>query len=117
MITAQGNTLVASAEPTDAAVWQASFDKDKSQFTFTDTAGRFLALDETAGLTTSTEQTERTQFKLAPASDCAAYPEMPTAMEGTPYKGRGENQPIIGFADTHTHMGMSSEMSLDGSVG
>jgi hypothetical protein len=35
MITAQGNTLVASAEPTDAAVWQASFDKAKSQFTFT----------------------------------------------------------------------------------
>ena len=117
MITAQGNTLVASAEPTDAAVWQASFDQAKSQFSFTNTAGQFLALDETAGLTTTSEPTERTQFKLTPSSDCAAYPEMPTAMEGTPYKGRGENQPIIGFADTHTHMGMSSEMSLDGSVG
>ncbi|WP_394672943.1 hypothetical protein [Limnobacter sp.] len=64
MITAQGNTLVASAEPTDAAVWQASFDKNKNQFSFADATGRFLALDETAGLTTAAEPNE-----LAPNSN------------------------------------------------
>jgi hypothetical protein len=113
MVTVQGSTLVASAEPTDAAVWTAQFDEAKGDFRFTDAAGRFLTLDENTGLVDS----ERAAFKLMPDSGCTAYPEMPTSMVGTPYPGRGENQPIIGFADTHTHMGMSSEMSLAGDVG
>jgi hypothetical protein len=117
MVTVQGSTLVASAEPTDAAVWTAKFDEATSVFRFTNAAGQFLALDETTGLVLSAQENERTAFKLMPDSGCTAYPEMPTSMVGTPYPGRGENQPIIGFADTHTHMGMSSEMSLAGDVG
>lgn len=117
MVTVQGDIVVPSAEPTDAGVWNASFDKQGQLFGFTDSAGRFLALDENSGLVLATASNERTQFKLMPDSDCTPYPEMPTGMEGTPYTGRGETQPIIGFADTHTHMGMSSEMSLAGDVG
>lgn len=117
MVTAQGNTLIASAEPTDAAVWIAKLDEVSGVFRFTNAAGQFLTLDENAGLVLSAQDSERAGFRLMPDSGCTAYPEMPTSMVGTPYPGRGENQPIIGFADTHTHMGMSSEMSLAGDVG
>lgn len=117
MVTAQGNTLIASAEPTDAAVWIAKLDEATGVFRFTNAAGQFLTLDENTGLVLSAQDSERAGFRLMPDSGCTAYPEMPTSMVGTPYPGRGENQPIIGFADTHTHMGMSSEMSLAGDVG
>ncbi|HEX4917244.1 MAG TPA: peptidase M19 [Limnobacter sp.] len=117
MITVQGNALVASAEPTDAAVWTATFDKDKGLYRFLSASGRFLTLDDEAGLVLGNDSGEPSQFKLMADRDCVAYPEMPVAMEGTPYKGKSVNQPIIGFADTHTHMGMSSEMSLAGNVG
>ena len=117
MVTTQGNVLVASAEPTDAAVFQAKFEQAKQLFQFTNAQGQFLGLDETGGLVLTASPNERSDFRLIPDSDCTPYPEMTTSTEGEPYKGRGVNQPIIGFADTHTHMGMSSEMSLDGSVG
>src|SRR5581483_11561005 len=42
------------------------------------------------------------------------YPEMPLGIEGETYKGQGVDKPVIGFADAHTHMAMSNELS-DGS--
>lgn len=117
MVTVQGSTLIASAEPSDAAVWTAKLDEATGVFRFTDATGRFLTLDENSGLVLSAQDSERAGFRLMPDNGCTAYPEMPTSMVGMPYPGRGENQPIIGFADTHTHMGMSSEMSLAGDVG
>ena len=47
------------------------------------------------------------------AQGCAVYPEMPLGVIGTTYTGN-PNEPVIGFADVHTHMAMGSEMS-DGS--
>lgn len=117
MVTRQGDVLVASAEPTDAAIWIAEYNDTGKVFRFKDGAGRMLALDATAGLNLVFEGDEAGDFLLMEDSDCAAYPEMPTSTTGTPYKGKGVNQPVIGFADTHTHMGMSSEMSLAGNVG
>ncbi|HEY1059480.1 MAG TPA: peptidase M19 [Limnobacter sp.] len=117
MVTAQGSATTASAEPTDAAIWKAEFDDKKGVFRFFDASGKLLALDETQGLVLTGTDSEKSQFKLMAANNCTAYPEMPTGMVGKPYPGKGEDQPIIGFADTHTHMGMSSEMSLKGDVG
>jgi len=54
------------------------------------------------------------QFGFVPASGCTPYPEMPVDMVGEAYKGCGADKPVIGFAEVHTHMAMSHEMS-DGS--
>ncbi|MEN8721237.1 MAG: hypothetical protein ABF296_13340 [Oceanococcaceae bacterium] len=48
-----------------------------------------------------------------PATGCAEYPEMPLAVIGETFKGN-VNEPVLGFAEVHTHMAMGSEMS-DGS--
>lgn len=117
VVTQQGTTLVASAEPTDNAVFTASYNDSTSEYQFTAADGQYLTLDEVGGLTLQPESGEKSAFLLMADSDCAAYPEMPTSMVGEPFKGNGVDQPIIGFADTHTHMGMSSEMSLAGDVG
>ena len=52
-------------------------------------------------------------LKFAPASGCAEYPEMPLAVTGETFTGN-VNEPLLGFAEVHTHMAMGSEMS-DGS--
>ncbi len=53
-------------------------------------------------------------FEPAATGDCAVYPEMPVGIDGPTFKSRGVDQPVIGWAEVHSHMGMSSEMS-DGS--
>lgn len=50
-------------------------------------------------------------FQFVPATGCTAYPEVSTDSSGETYKGRGVNQPVVGFAEVHTHMAMGHEMS------
>ncbi len=68
----------------------------------TDDAGRLLMGDTPAPLT----------FELAKGA-CSVYPEMPVGIDAPTFKNP-LGKPVIGFAEVHSHMGMSSEMS-DGS--
>ncbi|MDX1670547.1 MAG: peptidase M19, partial [Limnobacter sp.] len=102
IVTRQGDTLVANAEPTDNSIWIAEYDDTEGYFRFKDGAGRLLALDSEGGLELVFEGDSKGDFLLMEDTDCAAYPEMPVSMAGEPYKGKGVNQPVIGFADTHT---------------
>ncbi len=68
-------------------------------FLAADAQGRLL-LDDTAAA-----------FVFEPTTGCAAYPELADDVVGTTYAGRGVDQPVIGFAEVHTHMAMGHEMS------
>lgn len=68
----------------------------------TDSSGRLLLGNTPAPLS----------FELA--SGCSVYPEMPVGIDAPTFKSNPVGQPVIGFAEVHSHMGMSSEMS-DGS--
>lgn len=110
LLTGSGTTVTATATPADGS--DIHLAGSNPNYTATslnlpisaNSAGR-LVLGGTAAV-----------FALepAPVNDCAGYPEMPVGIDAPTFKSQGINQPVIGFADVHTHMGMSSEMS-DGS--
>jgi len=119
LLTAGAGTTSAETEPSDAAIWTIDFDTTAEVFSInSDTTNQFLAADASGNLTTTANAGPNTQFRFVPtAKICAQYPEMPLAVTGETYQGNGVDQPIIGFADVHTHQGMSSEMSYAGDVG
>lgn len=81
-------------------------------------AGRYTAILEGAGQSLATDAQGRLvltaaagEFSFEPASGCTAYPEISDDAVGKTYSGRGVDQPVIGFAEVHTHMAMGHEMS------
>lgn len=114
-----GANVTGSTTPSDAAIWTIDFDATAEVFSInSDTTNQFLAVDANGNLTTRASAGPDTQFRfVATTKICAQYPEMPLGVIGDTYKGNGVDQPIIGFADVHTHQGMSSEMSYAGDVG
>ncbi|MDF1693205.1 MAG: peptidase M19 [Zhongshania sp.] len=114
-------TATISGEPTasDAAIW--TIDQTPSSNTFSivsESTSQTLQLDDSGKLIAGPSTTEpAAQFNFTPSTSCTNYPEMPTSISGETFKGNGADKPIIGFADVHTHMGMSSEMSYAGDVG
>lgn len=110
-----GDAVAAEASPSDDAIWLV--ERKTSGFAIdAEQSGLHLATDSDGTLVLTAEPSDN-EFVFAVAEGCAEFPEMPLAVVGETYKGNGVDQPIIGFADLHTHMGMSSEMSYDGSVG
>ncbi|MEQ1439546.1 peptidase M19 [Fontimonas sp. SYSU GA230001] len=81
-------------------------------------SGRYTALLEGANQSLATDAQGRLalaatpgQFAFVPVGGCTAYPEIDDDVVGTTYKGRGIEQPVVGFAEVHTHMAMGHEMS------
>ncbi|MGB1580526.1 MAG: peptidase M19 [Nevskiales bacterium] len=116
-----GGGSVSSAEaPSDAGIWIVDYNAANESFGLvSESTGQALAVNTEGQLITVADTTAaETRFALVPTSQpCASFPEMPTGITGETYKGNGVDKPVIGFADVHTHMGMSSEMSYDDSVG
>ncbi len=108
LMTGSGTAVEALATPEDGADW--TFDGDQNSFTAT-AVDQPLSVD-TAGVLVQGGSPASLVFELA--TGCSVYPEMPVGIDAPTYKGRGVNQPVIGFAEVHSHMGMASEMS-DGS--
>ncbi|MGH8528887.1 MAG: peptidase M19 [Nevskiales bacterium] len=105
---AEAGTAAASS---DAANWTID----------TNSLGQFTVLSESAGKALATAADGKLvladapgAFSFVPATGCTTYPEVSTDSVGETYKGRGVNQPVVGFAEVHTHMAMGHEMS-DGS--
>ncbi|SFF44930.1 hypothetical protein SAMN04488120_104202 [Fontimonas thermophila] len=73
-----------------------------------DALGKALATDAQGQLVLADTPVE---LAFVPATECTAYPEIPTDVIGETYKGRGVDQPVVGFAEVHTHMAMGHEMS------
>lgn len=118
LLTATSSGVGAAEAPSNAAIWNIDMDDASQTFSIvSETEGRALVVDEGV-LRLGELAAEGAEFRFVPSpNECVQYPEMPTGVRGETYKGRGVDQPIIGFADLHTHQGMSSEMSYEGDVG
>ena len=118
LLTAGTGNVSAAPLPGNAAIWNIDMDDANNTFSIvSDTSGQALIADNGV-LTVGTAAGEAAEFRFVPTTaDCSEYPEMATSVRGETFKGRGVDQPIIGFADLHTHQGMSSEMSYEGDVG
>jgi len=111
MIAVSGANVGSAKTVSDDANWTINTTSN-GQYTLTsDTAGKSLATDASGKLILS--DTPGT-FNFVPTTGCTPYPEMPVSIQGATFRGAGVNKPVIGFADGHTHMAMSNEMS-DGS--
>ncbi len=104
------------AAPSDEAIWKLSYQPASNTFFLRTSDNEQLSVNNSGELVIASSGNG---FRLVPAQiRCTAFPEMPIGISGDDsYKGRGVDQPIVGFAEVHTHMGMSSELSADDSVG
>ncbi len=100
------DATVAAQSPSNASNWTVG----------TTAPGRYTVVLKSDGVTRPWLGTgvASGEFTFVPADGCTAYPEISTDSVGQTYKGRGADQPVIGFAEVHTHMAMGHEMS-DGS--
>lgn len=119
LLTAAADTISGEEAATDAAIWTINLNTSNASFSIvSDSTSQTMQVNDSGALIAGPASTEpAAQFKFAPATNCTSYPEMPTSISGETFKGRGVDKPIIGFADIHTHMGMSNEMSYAGDVG
>lgn len=112
-----GTSVGSATAPSSATDWTVNTDA-QGFFTIVSIASNTQALvADTAGkltLAAASGAGKAGQFNFVPSSGCTAYPEFNEDEVGTTYKGQGVDKPVIGFADVHTHMAMSHEMS-DGS--
>lgn len=118
-MSASGEAVQASQALSNDAIWTIDYDAGSDHFSVaSESAGQSLIAAEDGTLTLGSSDSDNAAFRFVPTREpCSEYPEMPTAVSGETFKGRGVDQPAIGFADVHTHMGMSSEMSYAGDVG
>ncbi len=107
-LTGSGTAVATAAAPTNGSDW--TFAGSNPSYTAT-TAGQPMAVDGTG---TVAQGGTAAPLAFEPASGCSAYPEMPVGIAAPAFKSQGVNKRVIGFAEVHSHMGMSSELS-DGS--
>lgn len=111
MLAAAGGNVDSAVEPSDAVDWTVDTNPQGQYTLLNKAANKSLASDSSGKLVLADAPGG---FSFVPAGGCTPYPEMPVDVTGETYKGQGVDKPVIGFADGHTHMMMSSEMS-DGS--
>lgn len=109
LMTANGSTVSAQTTPADGSDW--TFVGDQGRFTATTLNDQPLSTDASDELVLG-GLPARLEFE--PATGCSVYPEMPVGIDGPTFAGPRAGQPVIGFAEVHSHMGMGSELS-DGS--
>ena len=95
-------TLVGSvADPCAEADWTV-LERGDAQFTlYSELADRYLAVNEESGLFELA--TEPFDFAFAAARGCVPFPEIALDVQGQTFKGRGVDQPVLGFAEVHAH--------------
>lgn len=115
LLGANGATVNAATAPSPSSDWTVNTDPQNA-FTLASIAtGNALSVDNAGKLVLGTAAPGKSgEFNFVPTTGCTPYPELDDDVVGTPYKGQGVDKPVIGFAEIHTHMAMSHEMS-DGS--
>lgn len=111
LLAATGGNVGSVSAPSEAADWTIDTTSNGQYTLFSKSANKSLATDASGNLVLSDVAGT---FNFVPTTGCTPFPEMPVGIQGETYKGRGVNKPVLGFADGHTHMMMSSELS-DGS--
>ncbi|MES0874221.1 peptidase M19 [Sinimarinibacterium thermocellulolyticum] len=107
LLASAGDAVVAAESASDAANWTID----------TVAPGRYTVVLKSDGTSAPPlgDGAASGEFAFVPAQGCTPYPEISTDSRGETYKGRGIDQPVVGFAEVHTHMAMGHEMS-DGSL-
>ncbi|WP_028079405.1 hypothetical protein [Solimonas soli] len=106
---AAGDSAAGRADaPSDAVDWTVEEAAGGGFAVAQQVDGRKLGLDAGGRLVLG-ERADAVRF--VPTTGCTPYPEISDDVEGTTYKGRGVDKPVVGFAEVHTHMAMGNEMS------
>ncbi len=108
LLGSDGDALVALETASADANWIVDTARPGAFTAVLESSGDALAVDDQNALVTAATGAT---FDFVPASGCTPYPELSDDVIGSPYKGRGVNKPVVGFAEVHTHMAMGHEMS------
>jgi hypothetical protein len=116
LLAVSGAGVGSAAAPSSASDWTVNTDAQNRYTLVSIATGKALAVDNAGKLVLADAAAAGAagQFSFVPSTGCTAYPELADDVVGAPYKGQGVDKPVIGFAEVHTHMAMSHEMS-DGS--
>ncbi|MES2885022.1 MAG: peptidase M19 [Pseudomonadota bacterium] len=107
LMTGAGTAVTAETVPADGA--DITLEGDQGIYT-AQSLGMPLSVDGTGRLLLGGTAAP---LVFEPATGCSVYPEMPVGIDAAAFKNP-LGKPVIGFAEVHSHMGMSSEAS-DGS--
>ncbi len=99
-LAASGSGVTAAAAPSDDADWTVDTDADGNFLMSLPTSGAALSIAAPSLSMSGTAS----PVSFVAASGCTAFPEVEVNSTGTPFKGRGIDQPVIGFADSHVHI-------------
>lgn len=108
LLAGDGTTVTTAATPSDASNWIVDTTAPGIYTAAPESTSGFLTIDEQGRLVLGAAPAG---FTFVPADVCTAYPELSTDSIGDTYQGRGVDQPVVGFAEVHTHMAMGHEMS------
>lgn len=111
--------LSSLAAPADQPSWDVNhgvlwtLEQDEQGFYFTARAhdprqgANVLAVDGSNLVVADKDlsQPANQRFSLEQVNHCAQFPELSSDTIGDTYKGNGEDQPVIGFSDIHSHFG------------
>lgn len=108
VLSTDGSGVGSLEQPEDGSDWTVDTTAPGRYVVTSGSAGQALATDSAGKLVMASAPET---FSFVPATGCTAYPELSTDSVGDTYKGKGVNQPVVGFAEVHTHMAMGHEMS------
>lgn len=109
-VSSNDTTPFAQAEPGFLTVWEIIPASRQNSFRFRQlVTQQFLAV-QSGGLALVSGEAEADSFVLQPASGCAVFPEAELNATGTPFKGTTSNGEVVGWVDTHIHIGGSEAL-------
>jgi len=113
-----GFRLENQTAPADQPSWNVNHgvlwevEEDEQGFYFTSRVhdpkqtAQTLSMDSNGNLVISEREiadNEHQRFVLEETDGCALFPELTTNTRGETFKGQGEEKPVVGFADIHSH--------------
>lgn len=97
-------------EPSFLSVWEIFPAAGDNSFRFKQVVTQqFLTVLDT-GLGLVNSEADSSVFVLKPASGCAVFPEAELNATGTPFKGTTSGGQVVGWVDTHIHIGGSEAL-------
>ena len=102
-----GFTVGSSTALAEAADWTVDTGADGGFTIASETAGQVLAVEAGTGkliLANAASAGDAAKFNFDPATGCAEFPELKDDAVGETFKGRGVDQPVLGFAEVHAHV-------------
>ncbi|MGH8539085.1 MAG: peptidase M19 [Stenotrophobium sp.] len=107
-LVANGSSAGSATTPGEPADWTVDTADGGKNFTvFSASANKALAADPATGkliLADASSAGSAAQFGFDAATGCTDYPEAQLNTTGATFKGRGVDQPVLGFADVHNHL-------------